>query len=64
MSTLGWIARIGLVAGLGAVIFGFAAACQYIRDQRTPEVCDCGASDWLEYDECHTCLMCGELRRR
>jgi len=65
MSILGWIARIGVSVAIMATMFGLAALIQCIRDQNAPIECeDCGATDWLEADECHTCLMCGELRRR
>lgn len=45
------------MAGAGAFAFGWAAICQYLYDQRNLIVCDdCGAIEWLEAEECHTCL--------
>ena len=64
ISSLGLIARVGVGVAILAGMCGLGAIVQCVRDQHKPVVCECGASDWLEADECGTCLMCGSLRRR
>ena len=52
--------RFSFACGVSILVLGLVILVCFKNDQRV--VCECGGSNWLEAEECRTCLACGRVR--